>query len=131
VHLVRVVELEVDVLDDERPDVVAETVGVEVTLRACQYSTFPAAAYELPLSYCRMLTCAHLECKPRLDLVCEHIGDRLVEVDEDLHGQLGLDAALGDQIVQRVREGAAQTVCCQPACSMSLSQVRAQYLLRR
>lgn len=31
--LVRVVELEVDVLDDEGPDVIAETVGIEVALR--------------------------------------------------------------------------------------------------
>lgn len=36
VHLIRVVELEVDVLDDECPDIVAETVGIEVALRACQ-----------------------------------------------------------------------------------------------
>lgn len=33
VDLVRVVELEVDILDYERPDVVAETVGVEVALQ--------------------------------------------------------------------------------------------------
>ena len=52
----------------------------------------------------------YLECEPRLDLVCEHVGNGLVEVCEDLHGQLGLDAALGDQVVQRVREGTTQTV---------------------
>ena len=32
VDLVRIVELEVDIFDDERPDVVAEAVCVEVTL---------------------------------------------------------------------------------------------------
>ena len=32
VHLVRVVKLEVDILDNERPNVVAETVGIEVAL---------------------------------------------------------------------------------------------------
>lgn len=30
--LVRIVEFEIDVLDDECPDVVAEAVGIEVTL---------------------------------------------------------------------------------------------------
>lgn len=31
--LVRVVELEVDILDNERPNIVAEAVGIEVSLR--------------------------------------------------------------------------------------------------
>jgi hypothetical protein len=33
VDLVRVVELEVDILDNESPNVVTEAVGIEVTLR--------------------------------------------------------------------------------------------------
>jgi hypothetical protein len=32
VDLVRVIELEVDVLDDEGPDIVAEAVGIKVSL---------------------------------------------------------------------------------------------------
>jgi hypothetical protein len=39
VDLVRVVELEVDILNDERPNVVAETVGVEVALQTRRIST--------------------------------------------------------------------------------------------
>jgi hypothetical protein len=66
-----------------------------------------AAASDLPLGYRSKPPWTHLKRKPRLDLICEHVGNRLVEVCEDLHGQLGLDAALGDQIVQRVREGTA------------------------
>jgi hypothetical protein len=53
-----------------------------------------------------------LECQARLDLLREHIGDGLVEVQEDLHGELGLYAALGNEVVERVCKGAAQTVLC-------------------
>lgn len=36
VDLIRVVKLEVDILDNERPDVVAEAVGIQMSLRdAC------------------------------------------------------------------------------------------------
>lgn len=77
------------------------------------------------------LLSTHLERQPCLDLICKYVGDRLIEVGEDLHGQLGLDTALGDQVVQRVREGTTQTACCQPACSKSFSHERMQYLLRR
>lgn len=37
VHLIRVVELEVDILDDEGPDIVAKAVGIQVALQiVCQ-----------------------------------------------------------------------------------------------
>lgn len=51
--LVRVVELEVDVLDNEGPDVVAEAVGIEVALHSTgQYSLLLAASCKLqPSSY--------------------------------------------------------------------------------
>lgn len=101
--LVRVVKLEVDVLDDEGPDVVAEAVRVEVALEA----------------------------ETALNLFGQPVCDRLVEVEEYLHGKLGLDSALGDQAVERVREGAAETVLCQPVHSKSPPRVRMQYLLRR
>ena len=67
VDLVRVVELEVDVLDDEGPDVVAEAVRVEVAL----------------------------EGEAALDLVRETVGDGLIEVDEDFHGAAGKAGAAG------------------------------------
>lgn len=73
----------------------------------------------------------YLERQPRLDLVCKHVGDSLVEVCEDLHGQLWLDATLGDQVVQGVGESTAQAVYRQPACSKPQSNMRMQYLLRR
>lgn len=88
-------------------------------------SIIAAAVSKLSIDYSGKPPSTHLERQPSLDLICEYVGDRLVKVGEDLHGQLGLDAALGNQIVQRVREGTAQTVRCQPACSVSLYQVRA------
>ena len=53
VDLVRVVELEVDVLDNEGPDVVTEAVGIEVALHSTgQYSLLLAASCKLqPSSY--------------------------------------------------------------------------------
>lgn len=53
-----------------------------------------------------------LECQARLDLLREHIGNGLVKVEEDLHGELGFYPALGDEVVQGVSERAAQAVLC-------------------
>ena len=50
----------------------------------------------------------HLEGESALNLLCEHIGNGLVKVGENLHGELWLDAALGDEIVKCVCKGAAQ-----------------------
>jgi hypothetical protein len=74
---------------------------------------------------------ADLECEARLDLVGEDIGDGLVEVGEDLHGKLGFDAALGDEVVERVCKGTAQTVSGQPGAPDGEQSGRMQYLLRR
>jgi hypothetical protein len=122
VDLVRVVELEVDILDNEGPNVVTEAVGIEVALQTKRISTSTLTA-----GACQ----THLERQTGLDLVCEPICDCFVEVYEDLHGELGLDSALGDQVVERVREGTAQTVLCQPVHSTTVPRRRIKYLLRR
>jgi hypothetical protein len=72
-----------------------------------------------------------LECEARLDFVGEDIGDGLVEVGEDLHGELGLDTALGDEVVERVCEGTAQTAAGQPDAPDGGESAGAAYLLRR
>jgi 2-iminoacetate synthase ThiH len=74
---------------------------------------------------------AHLERQASFDLISKPVRNRFVEVYENLHGQLGLDSALGDQVVERVCEGTAQTVHCQPLHSKPLPRRRMQYLLRR
>ena len=71
--------LEHDVFDQKGPDVVAEAVGVEVAF----------------------------EVEAGLDALGEHLGDDAVEVVEDLHGELGLDASVVDEVVDRVDEGFA------------------------
>jgi hypothetical protein len=121
--LVRVVKLEVDILDYERPDVVAETVGVKVTLQRQRIS--------LRVLYCHYAPSSHLERQASLDPISQPVRNCFVEVYENLHGKLGLDSALGDQVVERVGEGTAQTVLCQPVHSKSFPRWRMQYLLRR
>jgi hypothetical protein len=104
VDLMGVVQLEVDVLDDESPYVVAEAVGVEMSLQS-----FRSAWQAPPFG---RICATDLERQARLDLFREHVGNSLVKVEENLHGELGLYAALGNEVVQRVCEGAAQTVLC-------------------
>jgi hypothetical protein len=50
VDLVRVVELKVDVFDYECPDIIAETVGIEVTLQRQRISLCASCSYNAPSS---------------------------------------------------------------------------------
>jgi hypothetical protein len=75
----RVVEFELDVLEDKSPDVVTEAVRVEMAL----------------------------ETHSRLDLFAEHLCDDLVEVCHDFDGELRLDAATADEIVEGICKGSA------------------------
>lgn len=45
---------------------------------------------------------AHLELKSGLDVLVQALGDGLVEVSEDLHRQLRVDARAADQVVERI-----------------------------
>jgi len=48
-----------------------------------------------------------LETHSGLDLFTEHLSDDLVEVCHDFDGELGLDAATADQVVEGICECAA------------------------
>lgn len=50
VNLVRVVELEVDVLDDEGPNIVTEAVGIEVALQTQRISLRALSCHNEPCS---------------------------------------------------------------------------------
>lgn len=52
---------------------------------------------------------AHLEGKPSADFIRQHLGDSPVKSGENLHGELGLDAAFVDEVVQRVGQRQAET----------------------
>lgn len=78
-HGILIIQLKVDVLDQKRPDFVAEAVGVKMAL----------------------------EVHARLDFVGQHFCDGLIEGGDDFHGGLGLDAAGVDEIIKRVDEGHA------------------------
>jgi hypothetical protein len=86
------ITFEMNVFDKEGPHVVAEAVGLEVALQkrgmrlACNRANQGCTAHGH----------AHFECEPCPDLVRQHLGNHAIEVVEDLHGQLGLDAAFVD-----------------------------------
>ena len=73
----------------------------------------------------------NLKRQPRLDLLRKHIGDGSVKVGENLHGKLGLYSALGNKVVQRVCERAAQAAVYQLMLSRECFHGRIPYLLRR
>ena len=52
---------------------------------------------------------AYLERHPGLDLLLEDFSDAAIEVRENLHCQLWLDSALGDELVKGVHKGASDT----------------------
>lgn len=95
---VLVVELEVDIFDGERPHVVAESVGVKMAL---------ATVSEMSAKPPRL---GYLERKPRLDSFRDRFDEGFVEVADDLHGELGLDLVVADEVVQSVCKRDADTV---------------------
>lgn len=70
------IRLELDVLDQERPHIIAE-----------------AICFQMPL-----------ERQPGLDLTLESFRDAAVELCEDFHGELWFDAAIVDQFIDSVDE---------------------------
>jgi len=75
-RLARVLHLERNILNQESPDLVAEPVCIEMAL----------------------------ERQPSLHLIRQNLRNTAIEVRQDLHRQLGLDATLADQVVEGVRE---------------------------
>jgi hypothetical protein len=47
---------------------------------------------------------SYLKRQPSLHLIRQHLRNTAIEVRQDLHRQLGLDATLADQVVEGVRE---------------------------
>ncbi len=83
----------------------------------------------------------HLEGQPGLHLLLQGLGDNAIELGEDLHGELRVDALLSDQLVERIRQGNAEAVgtgvvsakgiiwrMCAQAGSKRDSQNRQKYL---
>lgn len=64
----RIFGLELDVFDEESPNIVAESIRLKVALKR----------------------------QSSLDYVAEHFGDCLVEIAEDFHGELWFDSTLVD-----------------------------------
>lgn len=56
-----------------------------------------------------MSAAIYLELKSTLDVLLKRLGNSLVEVAQDLHRQLRVDALLANQIVQRISQGEPDT----------------------
>lgn len=94
-----IIELEVDVLDQKRPDLVAETISIEMALEM-----------RLWLARCTSQPCLewhYFEVQSRLDLIGQYLSDSFVERSDDLHGQLRLDATIMDKVIESIDEGQA------------------------
>jgi hypothetical protein len=57
-------------------------------------------------------TAMYLECQPRLHFFSQNLCNTAIEVRQDLHRQLGLDAPLADQVVESVCECHADAKGC-------------------
>jgi len=74
----------------------------------------------------------YLERQARLNLLSKHLRDTPIEVRQDLHRKLRLDATLADQVVERIRERHADARGCEVSNgSKAVGRAKAQYLLRR
>lgn len=98
----RIVHLKCHILDQEGPYFIAEAVGVEVSL-------YHPSSVPLTLSLPRPPSHPYLERHPRLDLVLQHLCDTAIEVAQDLHRKLRLDAALSDQLVEGIHQSPPDT----------------------
>lgn len=119
------VHLERHVLDEERPDFVAESVRVEAPLRCPLVKPPPGRSSYL----------THLELESRLDVLLERFRDGLVKVAQDLHGELRVDALVADEVVERVRQSEADatvkvSLACRRAERVAVAR-SAPHLLRR
>lgn len=108
------VHLECDILDEECPDFVAESVRVEAPLRRLLVIAIGVGAQ------------THLELESRLDVLLERFRDGLVKVAQDLHGELRVDALIADEVVERVGQSEADA-----ARQVSLAVAKQRIATRR
>ena len=63
----------------------------------------------------------YLECQPRLHLVLQHVRDRAIEVGQNLHRQLRVDAGVRDEVIKGVCESGTDAVQrARGACLLAL-----------
>ena len=97
-RLTRVLHLECNVLDQESPDFVAESIRIKVTL----YTFISLGPPQTPPS--RLAELKYLERQPGLHLLRQNLSDAAIEVRKDLHRKLRFDAPLADQVIEGVRK---------------------------
>lgn len=65
----------------------------------------------------------HLESQPGLDLVLQNLGNRSVEVGEDLHRQLRVDAVRRDEVIESVCQSGADAIQCEVYLLLAILRV--------
>ena len=94
--LAGILHFEGDIFDEECPDLIAESVGIQVAL-----------CYKSALPLCTPSSKPYLERQPRLYLICQELSNATIKVRQDLHRQLRFDTTRADQIIESVCESHA------------------------
>lgn len=129
-----VLHLEGDVLDEESPHLVAETVGIQGALKFDRKMSHvslvlytkargqPATKSPMTTMPCALLRQSnrpvrgargafpYLKRQPGLDLVLQNIRNGSIKIGENLHGQLRVDAVALNEVIQSVCQGGADAV---------------------
>lgn len=108
-----VVQLEIDILDQECPDFVTESVGIQVSLSSKHEMSagahFPDQVLISPFPGIDSIDQSYLERKFHLHFIRQHLRDNTIESRKNLHGELRLDPAFVDQVIERIGKGQADT----------------------
>lgn len=62
---------------------------------------------------------SYLERQPRLHLLLQHVRDCAIEVGQNLHGQLGVDAGVRDEVIEGVCESGTDAAQRRGACLLA------------
>ena len=60
-------------------------------------------------AFLRYFARGYLELQPTLHILLQRLGDGLVEVAENLHGQLRIDAFIADEVIERIGQSEPDT----------------------
>ena len=107
-HLLRrdrasTIQFEVDIFDQEGPDLIAVAVGIQVALHTRLRQPLLSASCQLRCPF-------YLEVQARLDLVSQNLSDGSVKAGNHFHSQLRLDATAVHHGIERVDQGKADAI---------------------
>lgn len=129
-RLTAIIHLERHILDQKRPHFVAESIRIETSLYAAKEkreTRCQSDALFISWKSSRIQCCSEthwkkhdrkgrkegtdLELQPTLDVFLQRLGDGLVKIAEDLHGELRVDAFIADEIIEGIRQSEPDAMC--------------------